>query len=195
MEKIENLKEYAKDNNVPIMQDEGIDFLCKYITEHGIETILECGTAIGYSAIKMASQSSKIRVDTCEIKEELVEIARRNIAEKGLESQISVYCGDAAIFETAEKYDLIFVDAAKAQYQKYMDHFLGNLKEGGCFVFDNLEFHGLVNDIESIKSRNTRQLVKKIKKFKEDLFSCPNIETQYFPEIGDGIAVVKIKKR
>ncbi|MFV0479945.1 MAG: O-methyltransferase [Anaerorhabdus sp.] len=194
MEKLEQLKQYAYENDVPIMMDDGIDFLCQYIQEVKCKAILECGTAIGYSAIRMALLDGSITIDTCELKDEFVAIAQKNIEEKGLTRQITVHQGDALEFITDKKYDLIFVDAAKSKYRQYMEHFEKNLKDGGQFVFDNLEFHGMVNQPQLAKSRNTRQLVRKIKCFREYLLSEKRLDTKYFPQIGDGIAVVKLKK-
>ncbi|MEG0564376.1 O-methyltransferase [Anaerorhabdus sp.] len=193
MIKIDEMKEYAKENHVPIMQDGGIEFLCKTILENKCQSILECGTAIGYSSIKMANLDSTITIDTCEIKSNLVIEARKNIANAGLSNRIHVHECDAAIFQSDKKYDLIFVDAAKAQYKKYMDHFLGNLNQNGMFVFDNLSFHGMVENPDLATNRNTKQLVKKIKKFVEYICNDPNLETHFYPNLGDGVAIVKLK--
>ena len=142
----------------------------------------------------MAKVSPKIKIDTCEINVGLIEIARKNIQEENCENQIVVHEGDAALFQTTRKYDLIFVDAAKAQYKKYMDHFMDNLSEEGVFVFDNLNFHGLVDDPSRTKSINTRALVRKIKSFRELILEDKNLNTCFYSNKGDGIAVVKVNK-
>ncbi len=194
MDKLEIMKNFAEKNNVPIMLDGGIEFLCEYVEKNEIREILECGTAIGYSSIKMASIHQNIMIDTCEIKEELVNTARQNIQECELENQITVHHLDALDFKTEKIYDLIFIDAAKAQYKKYMEYFRKNLASGGTFVFDNLEFHGLVDHPERAKSRNTKQLVRKIKEFRDYLKNEQSLLTTYYPNIGDGVAIVKLKK-
>lgn len=193
MSKIEEMKNYAHQNDVPIMQDEGIKFLCELVKNRNVKSILECGTAIGYSSMCMAKINSEIRIDTCEINLGLIEIARKNIQEEGLQNQIIVHECDAAKFITTKKYDLIFVDAAKAQYKKYMDHFINNLDENGIFVFDNLNFHGLVDNPSLTKSRNTKALVKKIKIFRDYILEDDKLNTQFFPNIGDGVAIVQVK--
>ncbi|MEG0077891.1 O-methyltransferase [Anaerorhabdus sp.] len=193
MNKIDEIKNYAQENHVPIMLDGGIEFLCEYIKKENTKRILECGTAIGYSSIKMAKCNDDILIDTCEINPKLVELARQNIETEGLTNRITVHQIDAVLFETTEKYDLIFVDAAKAQYKKYMEHFLGNVSQDGVFVFDNLCFHGIVDNPELTKSRNTKQLVKKIKVFRDFICTDPKFETLYYPEVGDGVAIVKVK--
>lgn len=191
---IDKIKEYATENNVPIMLNDGIDYLCEYIKENSIKSILECGTAIGYSSIKMAMLEDDIFIDTCEINQDSIEIALKNIELASLSDRIKVYHCDAAVYETDKIYDLIFVDAAKAQYRKYMEHFLGNIAENGVFVFDNLNFHGMVDHPELTKSRNTKSLLKKIRIFRDYICQSDQFETQYFESIGDGIAFVKIKK-
>lgn len=190
---IDDIKNYAHENHVPIMLDGGIEFLCEYIKKEKIKTILECGTAIGYSSIQMANCNPDILIDTCEIKKELVEIARKNIEVASLTNRIKVHECDASTFQTDKKYDLIFIDAAKAQYKKYMDHFLGNVNKNGVFVFDNLCFHGLVDNPSEAKSRNTKQLVRKIKLFRDWICNDPGLDTQFYPTIGDGVAIVKVK--
>lgn len=194
MNNVEKIKEYAIKNDVPIMQDGGIQFLCELVKERGCLSILECGTAIGYSSICMAKLNPNITIDTCEIKQELIDIARFNIQQEKCNHQITVHECDAAQFETDKVYDLIFIDAAKAQYRRYMDHFMKNLKLGGLFVFDNLNFHGIVDDPTLTKSRNTRALVRKIKEFREYILKANDLDTKYYPEIGDGVAVVEVKK-
>jgi predicted O-methyltransferase YrrM len=93
-------------------------------------------------------------------------------------------------YETDKKFDLIFVDAAKAQYGKYMEQFLPNLKEKGYMFFDNMIFHGLVYDVENIESRNLRNLVKKIIKFSEMVRNDDRFDIMMFDNIGDGILLL-----
>lgn len=191
---IDCIKKFAKENNVPIMLDDGINFLINYIKENEIKSILEVGSAIGFSAIMMASVAEDIMVDTIEIDEERYELARKNIKSFNLVSRINIYNTDALKFVSEKKYDLIFIDAAKAQYKKYMEYFLGNLKDEGVFIFDNMNFHGMVDDYESIKNRNTRSLVKKIKKFRDEILNDTNYDVVFKKNVGDGVIIAKIKK-
>lgn len=194
MNNVEKMKEYAHENDVPIMQDGGIQFLCNLIKDRGSYRILECGTAIGYSSICMAKVNPKIIIDTCEIKHDLVCLAINNIKQENCDHQITVHECDAVQFSTDKKYDLIFVDAAKAQYRKYMEHFMDNLSDDGVFVFDNLNFHGMVDDPSLTSSRNTKALVRKIKEFRDYILDHHEFNTKFYPEIGDGVAVVEVKK-
>ena len=95
---------------------------------------------------------------------------------------------DGAAFETNKIYDLIFIDAAKSQYRRYLEHFMKNSRIGTVFIFDNLNFHGIVDNEELSSNRSTIQMVHKIKKFREHLLNDDRFITSYY-EVGDGIAV------
>ena len=186
--RIEDLEEYAKENNVPIMQKDGIDFLTNYIKENNIKNILEIGSAIGYSAIKMALVSSDIKVTTIERDKDRYDIAINNINKFNLSDRINIINDDALDIDLNDKYDLIFIDAAKAQYIKFFEKFDKNLKKNGVIVSDNLSFHGLVEDDSKTNNRNTKQLVKKIRKYIEYLKHNEKYTTTFYT-LGDGVAV------
>ena len=190
--RIEDIEEYAKTNNIPIMQKDGIEFLTNYIKENCIKNILEIGSAIGYSAIKMALVDDNIKVTTIERDKERYDIALKNIESFKLNDRINIIFDDAFNVELTDKYDLIFIDAAKAQYIKFFEKFDKNLKLNGVVVSDNLSFHGLVEDETRTSNRNTKQLVRKIKKYIDFLKNNENYITTIY-SIGDGIAI-SIKK-
>ena len=190
--RIENLEEYAKDNNIPIMQKDGIEFLCKIIKENNIKNILEIGTAIGYSAIKMASVNNDIKVTTIERNKQIFDIAVKNIENFNLKNRINIINEDALDIDIKDKFDLIFIDAAKSQYIKFFLKFDKNLNKNGIIVTDNLSFHGLVYDESKTNNRNTKQLVRKIRNYIEFLKNNENYETTFY-SLGDGVSV-SIKK-
>lgn len=192
--RLEEIEKYAKDNNVPIMQKDGIEFLTKYIKENNIKTILEIGTAIGYSSIKMALVNDDVKVTTIERDEERFDIAIKNINEFKLNDRINVIYSDAFDVDLTDKYDLIFIDAAKAQYIKFFEKFEKNLSNNGVIVSDNLSFHGLVEDDSKTSNRNTKQLVRKIRKYINYLKDNENYNTTFY-SIGDGIALSTKKIR
>ncbi|MBR3116857.1 MAG: O-methyltransferase [Bacilli bacterium] len=187
---IEEIEKYARENDIPIMQKDGIDFMCNYIKEHGVKSILEIGTAIGYSSIKMALVNDNISVVTVERDEERYNEAIKNINKFGLEDRIKVHLCDALDFKIDEKFDLIFIDAAKAQYIKFFEKYKVNLNKNGVIISDNLLFHGFVENIEQVRSKNLRQLVKKLIKYRKFLEENTEFKTTFY-EIGDGIAVSK----
>ena len=190
--RIEELEKYARDKHVPIMLKDGITFLTDYIKKNNIKRILEIGCAIGYSSINMALVSDDIKITTIERDQKMYDKAIKNIEAFNLRNRIDVIFGDALDVEIDGTYDLIFIDAAKSQYIKFFEKFKYNLDENGVIVTDNLEFHGLVKDSSNC-SRNTKQLVNKIKKYIEFLKSNEEFETDFF-SIGDGISISKIKK-
>ena len=187
--RLEDIEYYAKSNNIPIMLKDGINFLTEYIKNNNIKKILEIGSAIGYSAIKMALVSCDIQVTTIERDKSMYDEAIKNISEMELNNQINVIFDDALNVELNEKYDLIFIDAAKSQYIKFFNKFKDNLAENGVIITDNLSFHGLVIDSSNC-SRNTKQLVKKIRKYIDFLKSNEEFETELL-SLGDGISISK----
>jgi len=185
---------YAKENNVPIIYEDGIEKIEEYINENNVLTILEIGCAIGYSSIRMAMQNEKIKITTVEISEEMVAKATANIKETGLDNQIEVILCDGLDFETNQKYDLIFIDAAKSQYIRFFDKFKENLNSDGAIISDNLDFHGYVKQEERIESKNLRQLINKIRKYITFLEDNNEFDTRFF-DLGDGIAISKRVKK
>lgn len=186
--RIKEIEEYAKDNNIPIMQKDGIEFLTNYIKENNIKRILEIGSAIGYSAIKMALVDDDINVTTIERDEERYSIALDNINKFNLNDRINIILGDALFTSIDGEYDLIFIDAAKSQYIKFFEKYELNLRKGGVIVTDNLSFHGLVEDDSKTTNRNTKQLVRKIRKYIDYLKNNNNYETTFY-DLGDGVAI------
>ena len=193
MGSITNLEIYAKENNVPIIQKDGLNFLIEYIKQKNVKTILEIGTAIGYSSINMALVSDDIQITTIERNEKMYKQAIENIKDFNLENRINVIYGDALDTVVQGKYDLIFIDAAKAQYIKFFEKYKQNLQMSGTIITDNLNFHGLALHPEEIHSKNLKALVRKINNYKDFLINNKEFQTVFY-EIGDGIAVSKYNK-
>ena len=187
---IRGLEEYAKEHKVPIMMKDGIEFLTDYIKKNNVKTILEIGSAIGYSAIRMALVDESIKVTTIERDIERYNEAVKNIKEFNLENQIEIINADALEYETEKQFDLIFIDAAKAQYIKFFEKYKVNLKQDGTIISDNLDFHGLVKNPELTSNRNTKQLVKKINTYIEFLKENKEFKTEFI-SLGDGIGISK----
>ena len=191
---IKEIKDYAEEENVPIMQNEGIEFLTDFITKNNITNILEVGTAIGYSAIRMALVSPRIKIVTIERDEARYLEAVKNVKKLGLEDRITLVFKDALEVNLNEKFDLIFLDGAKGQNINFFEHFEKNLDQDGYVITDNINFHGYVKKDESeIKSRNLRGLVRKIKDYINYLKTSIKYETTFY-EKGDGISVTRRKR-
>ncbi len=182
------IENYAQINDVPIMQKRGINFLCELIKDNKIKNILEIGSAIGYSSIKMALVDKDIKVTTIERDLNRYKEAVNNIKRCNLEEQINIILGDALETNIEGMYDLIFIDAAKAQYIKFFNKYKENLNKNGIILSDNMSFHGLVEEKERIKNKNLRQLVNKIKRYIVFLEENTEFKTEFY-KVGDGIAV------
>lgn len=185
-----SMQKFALKNEVPIMQDESSGFICDYILKNNAKRILEIGTAIGYSSVKFAKLRDDIQVTTIEIDPERFAAAKRNFEAAGLSDRIEIIFGDALTEEIQGKFDVIFIDAAKAQYIKFFEKFKSNLSENGVIISDNLSFHGMVEDLSLTHNYSTIKLVKKIRKYIEFLKGNKDFETEFF-KVGDGISVSK----
>ena len=189
---LEEIEKYAKEQNVPIMEKEGIEFLTKYIKDNNIKSILEIGAAIGYSAIKMASISDDIKVTTIERDSFRYNEAVKNIEYNNLNDRIYIILGDALEVNIEGSYDLIFIDAAKAQSIKFFEKYSPLLKDNGTIITDNINFHGLTFSDNPAPTRNLRQLTRKIKTYLEFLENNKEYDSKYI-NIGDGEIVSKKK--
>lgn len=187
---IKEMEKYALEFDIPIMQKEGILFLQEYINKNEVNSILEIGSAIGYSAIQMCRLRDTIKVVTIERDESRYKKAIENIKKAKLEDRIKIYHADALDIEIEGSFDFIFIDAAKAQYIKFFEKYKRNLADNGVIMSDNLKFHGFVDTKERIKNRNTRQLVGKIKKYIQFLENNEEFDTTFF-DLGDGVALSK----
>jgi len=188
-ELILEMENYAKENNVPIIEKESIAFIMKYIKANNIQNILEIGSAIGYSTILMATANTDVKVTTIERDETRYMECLKNVKKAELDKKINVVYQDALEVNLSNvSYDLIFIDAAKGQYKKFFEKFKHFLAPNGVIITDNLQFHGLVGKKETIDSKNLRALVDKIETYIEFLKENEEFETKFL-EIGDGLSV------
>lgn len=187
---ISEIEEYARDNNVPIMMKDGIIYLCDYIKNNNVKTILEIGSAIGYSSIMMASVDNDIKVTTIEKDANRYNIAVANINKFNLSSRITILNEDALESNITGYYDLIFIDASKGNNINFFNKYKDNLAKNGSIVTDNLSFHGLVEDETLIKTKNQKGIVKKIKLYIDFLSNNKDFTTTYVP-VGDKISISK----
>ena len=186
---IKEMEHYAQENNVPIIQKESIVYIMKYIKEHNIKSILEIGSAIGYSAILMASVSDDIKLTTIERDQTRYMECLKNIKKSEMDKRITVLYQDALeVNLTGVSYDLIFIDAAKGQNINFFEKYKNFLNEGGTIITDNIAFHGMVGKSSEIESKNLRELVQKIENYIEYLKNNDEFNTEFL-SIGDGLSV------
>lgn len=192
----EEMRAYASAHYVPIIQDEGLALLETVIRLARPKMILEIGTAIGYSAIRM-HQVCGSKVYTIERDEVMFYEALKNVQKAGLEYDIKIILQDALeAFPLVEQlqFDMIFIDAAKAQYKKFFDIYTPLLKENGIVICDNLTFHGLTENLDEYEnqSRSVKGLIRKLNDFKRFLLADENYISTILP-LGDGMAIA-VKK-
>lgn len=182
---IRELKEIAIRDHVPILSDDGLELVFALIRDNEVETVLEIGTAIGYSAISMASLG--VSVDTIERADDMIVEAEKHVRTYDTNHRVRLIWADALTYEELKgTYDMIFIDAAKAQYRRLFEKYEKHLNPRGMIVCDNLRFHDLKP--ENV-SRHTRQLLKKIALFKSFLREHDGFETTFFDHVGDGMSV------
>ena len=182
---LEKLKEKALENKVPILCDDGLRFLKELIKDNKPKSLLEIGTAIGYSAIAVSLSAPNLEITTIERDELLYQEAIKNIEKFNLSNKIHVINQDALELELTAKFDMIFIDAAKAQYIKFFEKYKSLLNTDGIIVTDNLNFHNL--DFLTA-SKNVKRLITKLNEFKEYVINVEGFETVIY-DVGDGMSV------
>src|SRR5699024_4257917 len=131
---IEKLRPFAEENQVPIVDKLSLDMIKQLIRVHCPKHILEIGTAIGYSAMQFASVNEQIHVTTIERDEKMQRLSKQHVTQFGYDDQITLVQGDALEqFEnvSTHSYDMIFIDAAKAQSKKFFELYSPLLNEQG----------------------------------------------------------------
>lgn len=190
---LKELEHHAIEHGVPIMELAGIEVMLQLLRIQQPEKILEVGTAIGYSALRMAYTVPAANIVTIERDEARSQIAETYFNKAGVGERIVLIKGDALEVEEKVKafapYDAIFIDAAKGQYRRFFELYASSLSEGGVIVTDNVLFKGLVC-VEEIESKRVRQLVQKIRDFNNWLMNHPDYDTVIIP-VGDGVAISK----
>lgn len=189
-EQIIEMEKYAAENNVPIIEKKSIVYIMKYIKEHNVKNILEIGSAIGYSAILMASSSKDTIVTTIERDEARYMECLKNVKKCNMEKKINVVYQDALELNLSEelKYDLIFIDAAKGQYTKFFEKYKNFLNPNGAIITDNINFHGYVGESSKLDKGNLKSLVEKIEGYIEFLKTNEEFDTKFL-NIGDGLSI------
>ena len=189
-ENIMEMEKYASENNVPIIEKDSIAFIMKYFKKNNIKSVLEIGSAIGYSTILMASSNQDTIVTTIERDETRYMECLKNVKKCGMEKKINVVYQDALELNLSEdlRYDLIFIDAAKGQYIKFFEKYKNFLNPNGTIITDNINFHGYVGQSSKLDKGNLKSLVEKIEKYIEFLKTNPEFDTKFY-DIGDGLSV------
>ena len=193
--KLQKIKEKALKDHIPIIMDDTLETIGKYLKNAKVNKILEIGTAVGYSAIcfcKYLEPNGKI--DTIERDTERIIEAKQNIKEMDLEDKINIYEGDAVeILPTLnEKYDMIFIDAAKGKYPFFLEQSLRMLSQNGIIFADNILYKGYV--LSDYNKHKQRTAVRNLREYIKQVTENENLKTEIL-EVGDGLAITKKKSK
>lgn len=186
---LSEMEKFADENNVPIVHPEVAQLLKVLIRMNKPKTVLEVGTAIGYSAIVMASCMNEGKILTIERNQDMIEIAKKNIEENGFKDRIVVIEGDAEeeLKKLDENFDFIFLDASKGHYKEFFSIFISKLNPGGVVVSDNILYKGMIATDELV-IRRKKTIVKRMRDYLEYISNEDRLETTIIP-IGDGVAI------
>ena len=190
---LEKIKEKALENHIPIIMDDTLEVIAKILTEKKPKRILEIGTAVGYSAMCFSKYLAEDGlIDTIERDEERIEEAKQNFKKVEVENKINLYEGDAVeILPTLnEKYDVVFIDAAKGKYPFFLKEALRMLKQDGFIFADNILYKGYV--MSDYNKHKQRTAVRNLREYIKETTENPNLETEIL-EVGDGLAISKMK--
>ncbi len=188
---LEKIKKEALENKIPIIMDDTLNEISKILIDKKPTKILEIGTAVGYSAICFTEYLQKDgNIDTIEREEERVLKAKENIKKAEVEDKINIYFGDAVeILPTLNnKYDVIFIDAAKGKYPIFLKEALRMLNKTGIILADNVLYKGYV--LGDYNKHKQRTAVRNLREFLKELEENPNLETNIL-EVGDGLAIAR----
>ena len=185
------MEQYAAENHVPIMALPGIEALNQLLRIQNPRNILEIGTAIGYSAMRMAQALPNVKIVTVERDTARVEKARDFVGRSDVADRITIIEGDALDVEVdhiEKQYDAVFIDAAKGQYQKFFEKYSPLVPSGGVLYIDNMYMHGLSDlDIKEVPRRK-RTMIRNLHTFTEWIMNHPDYTCAFFP-VGDGLLI------
>lgn len=188
------MEAYAKEHQVPIMESSGMEMLLGLLRLQQPSSILEIGSAIGYSAIRMALALPTVTISSIERDPDRYAKAIHYVEKGQLDGSISLYCGDALEIDLEKiahsPFDALFIDAAKGQYQRFFERYTPLLRSGGMIYCDNMFMHGDVFLPDDEVPKRKRTMIRNLKAFTSWLLRHPSYEVSLFP-IGDGILVAK----
>lgn len=190
---LEKIKQKALEEHIPIIMDDTLEEIEKELKENPPKRILEIGAAVGYSAMCFSEfLADGGRIDTIERDEERSQEAKLNFEKVGVEDKITLYEGDAVeILPTLnEKYDMVFIDAAKGKYPFFLQQALRMINENGIIFADNILYKGYV--MSDYNKHKQRTAVRNLREYIKEVSENPNLETEIL-EVGDGLAISKIK--
>ena len=192
-EELEKIKQKALEDHIPIIMDDTLEVIEKELKENPPKRILEIGAAVGYSAMCFSEfLADGGKIDTIERDEERIKEAKINFKNVGVEEKIKLYEGDAVeILPTLnEKYDMVFIDAAKGKYPFFLKEALRMINENGIIFADNILYKGYV--MSDYNKHKQRTAVRNLREYIAETTENPLLDTEIL-EVGDGLAITKLK--
>ena len=189
------MRSYAVENHVPIMEEQSMEELLELLQRQKPLRLLELGTAIGYSALRMADALPDVSIDTIERDEDRHSKALGFIRESGMEGRVQAICADALELDIAElttSYDAMFIDAAKGQYERFFNKYETLLSPGGIIYCDNMSMHGMAEQPIKQVPRRKRTMIRNIRSFRETMDGHLGFDCELLP-VGDGLLVCRKK--
>ena len=189
LEKLEEIKQKALEQHIPIIMDDTLEVVAKILLEKRPNRILEIGTAVGYSAICFSAYLNENgKIDTIERDEGRVREAKENIKKAEVESKINIYAGDAVelLPTLQEKYDVVFIDAAKGKYPFFLKQALRLIQKDGVIIADNVLYKGYV--MGDYNKHKQRTAVRNLREYIAEVTNNTNLQTEIL-EVGDGLAI------
>ena len=188
-ELIKEMELYADEHDIPILFWQSADFIEQLIKIKNPRRVLELGTAIAYTTIRVARVlKGKSVIHTIEKSADNILLAKEFILKSGMGNKIKLLEGDAAdvMPQLKKKYDLIFLDSDKEDYKKLFDYSLVLLRRGGILVVDNLLWGGYAASARvPVKYKDS---TNHIREFNKLFMDQPNIKTTIIP-LGDGLGI------
>ena len=193
MRTIEQIKEKALNEHIPIIMDDTLEVVGQVLKELKPNKILEIGTAVGYSAICFSKYLAENgRIDTIEREEDRIAEAKINVKDLKLEQKSNIISGDAVeILPTLnEKYDAIFIDAAKGKYPFFLKEAIRMLSDKGIIIADNILYKGYT--LSDYNKHKQRTAVRGLREYLKELEENEDLETELL-EVGDGLTITRRK--
>ena len=189
---LKELEEFARRENIPVIPHETVAFFRLFLQTMQPKSILEIGTAIGFSALLIAEQVPDAKIMTIDRNEEMIGFAKENFARFDQRKQITLLEGDAVdlLEHIEQRFDLIFMDSAKSKYIVFLPEVLKRLEVGGVVILDDI-FQGgdVARDIMDVR-RGQRTIYRGLQRLFDATLDHPGLTASLIP-LGDGILMIR----
>lgn len=188
MKTLKEIEEYASKHFVPIARKDFVEYFKNLIIANNYHEILEIGSAIGYTTVNLAMLDN-VYVTTIEYNDERYKICLENIKDFNVENKVEAIHDDALNVFISQKFDVIFIDAAKAKNILFFEKYEVNLKDNGIIIIDNIELNDFKKNVSPKKAKFYENKIDELKTY---LANLTNYDVSYL-DVGDGIALLKKK--